>query len=431
MNKSQALARLPFKANPERTLFLSVNKAKPVWWFDIPVHKVDSDHIERLIFITHDHVTHQLYVFDVPTSFLREHRHRLYNRADKDMYSIELSTAPSQRFRNVRPADSGLDFAPFLAHTIDLSPAVKPTAPPEATQAEAPKQPGSLHPLPCWDSEDIGARAWAQARMSREHAAELGRSAVEAAETGCYVAPSGRQIDWQEAVGIARGARRSIAPDAPLPPCRSTSFRHTEVQVRNESTLEAARRLVECGMRPLALNFANGSKPGGAFLAGARAQEEALCRSSALYETLVGDEMYVVHRQRPLPDSTSWAILSPCVPVFRADNGTNLEQFWLLDFITCAAPYAPTVGQPRSAELLRERIHRVLEIAHAHGYINLVLGAWGCGAFGNDPERTARDFRQALGGEFRGAFRHVVFAIRDWSPERNILAPFRDVFASA
>lgn len=431
MNKREALALLPFKADPDRTLFSNVNKAKPVWWFDVPVHKVDSGRIERLMFVTHDHITHRLHVLDVPTSFLREHRHRLDKRPDKDMYSFELSTAPHQRFRNVRPANSGLDFARFLAHTIDLSPAGKPAAPPEPPQAEAPEQSGSLHLLPCRDSEDIGARAWVQARMSREHAAELGRSAVGAAETGCYVAPSGRHVDWQEAVGIARGARCSIAPDDPLPPCRPASFAHTEVQVRNESTLAAARRLVECGMRPLALNFANGVKPGGDFLAGARAQEEALCRSSALYETLVGDEMYVVHRQRPLPDSTSWAILSPCVPVFRADDGTNLEQFWLLDFITCAAPYAPTVGQPRSADLLRDRIHRVLEIARAHGYITLVLGAWGCGAFGNDPQRTAADFRQALEGEFRGAFRQVVFAIRDWSPERKILGPFRAALSSA
>ena len=324
MNKREALALLPFKADSDRTLFASVGATKSVWWFDVPVHKVDSGRIERLMFVTHDHIAHQLFVLDVPTSFLREHRHRLYKRPDKDMYSIELSTAPNQRFRIVKPASSELDFAPFLAHTIDLSPAVKPTAPPEATQAEVPEQPGSLHLLPCWDSDDIGARAWAQARMSREHAAELGRSAVEAAKAGCYVAPSGRQIDWQEAVSIARGAKRSITPDAPLPPCRPTSFPHTEVQVRNESTLEAARRLVECGMRPLALNFANGSKPGGDFLTGARAQEEALCRSSALHETLVGEEMYSVHGQRPLPDSTNWAILSPCVPVFRTDDGTNL-----------------------------------------------------------------------------------------------------------
>ena len=31
-------------------------------------------------------------------------------------------------------------------------------------------------------------------------------------------------------------------------------------------------------------------------------------------------------------------------------------------------------------------------------------------------------------GEFKGAFREVVFAITDWSPERRFLGPFRDTF---
>ena len=51
------------------------------------------------------------------------------------------------------------------------------------------------------------------------------------------------------------------------------------------------------------------------------------------------------------------------------------------------------------------------------------------GAFANDPRRTAEDFRQALEGDFLGAFSEVVFAITDWSPERWFLGPFRDVFA--
>jgi uncharacterized protein (TIGR02452 family) len=155
-----------------------------------------------------------------------------------------------------------------------------------------------------------------------------------------------------------------------------------------------------------------------------------LCRSSALYLTLRGDPMYAAHRRRPLPDSSAWAILSPAVPVFRRDDGTPLDQTWRLSVLTCAAPYAPTVGQPRAGDLLQARIQRVLAIARAYDYPALVLGAWGCGAFGNDPERTARDFREALTEAFAGAFTEVVFAIADWSPERRFLAPFREVFAT-
>jgi uncharacterized protein (TIGR02452 family) len=72
----------------------------------------------------------------------------------------------------------------------------------------------------------------------------------------------------------------------------------------------------------------------------------------------------------------------------------------------------------------------VLKIAQAFGYSSLVLGAWGCGAFANDPQRTAVDFRRALENDFSGAFSDVVFAITDWSAERKFLGPFRDVFAS-
>jgi uncharacterized protein (TIGR02452 family) len=141
--------------------------------------------------------------------------------------------------------------------------------------------------------------------------------------------------------------------------------------------------------------------------------------------------MYAEHRRRPREDSTDWAIYSPDVPVFRTDDGTELDSPWQLNFLTCAAPYAPDIGQPESGDLLRQRIWRVLAIARAYSYRVLVLGAWGCGAFANDPNRTAVDFRCAVEGEFGGAFSDIVFAITDWSAERRFLGPFRQVFATS
>ena len=199
----------------------------------------------------------------------------------------------------------------------------------------------------------------------------------------------------------------------------------------NETTLSAAKRLVDSGHHTLALNFANGIHPGGGFLDGARAQEECLCRSSALYVTLRGDPMYAEHRRRAMRDSSDWCIVSSGVPVFRQDNGADLDRPWLCSFVTCAAPVADWVGQPLAGDLLQRRIHRVLGVAHALGYEALVLGAWGCGAFGGDPARTARDFRGALEGEFDGAFAEIVFAVTDWSSERRFLGPFARVFSSS
>jgi uncharacterized protein (TIGR02452 family) len=284
--------------------------------------------------------------------------------------------------------------------------------------------------LPCLDTDELAAFRRRELDIPRNVAAALGRSAVEAAMNGCYALESGAKVDWSHYVQAACSAKLSIPPDASLPPNESITFPETHIQVTNETTLGASRRLIENGLKPLALNFASGVHPGGGFLNGARAQEEALCRSSALYQTLVGDLMYEEHKKRTRPDSTDWAIYSPDVPIFRADDGAELESPWLLSFITCAAPYAPAIGQPEAGDLLRRRIHRALAIARAYRYSALILGAWGCGAFGNDTHRTAADFRQALANEFSGAFSDIVFAIADWSPERKFLGPFRKIFTS-
>lgn len=287
----------------------------------------------------------------------------------------------------------------------------------------------ALKVLPCLDSPDIAASHQHDLDISRSRAAELGRSAVEAASLGYYCNSAGDKVDWSLQVRHACSAKQSIAPDAKLPTSKGALRPETRVQVCNETTLQASRRIVQGGLHPLALNFANGVHPGGGFLNGARAQEEVLCRSSALYCTLVDDPMYEYHRGRPRPDFSDWVIYSPDVPVFRSDNGAELDHPWILSFLTSAAPYAPAIGQPESGDLLRRRIHRVLAVASNYSYEALVLGAWGCGAFANDPYRTALDFRKALETDFRGHLSDVVFAVTDWSPERKFLGPFRDVFS--
>jgi uncharacterized protein (TIGR02452 family) len=284
--------------------------------------------------------------------------------------------------------------------------------------------------LPCLDSEDLATSRRRDLQLSRERAIALGLTAVEAVREGYYLTEAGARVVIREAVQAAVAARVSLPPEAALPARRNPPFPETVVSVANETTLGASRRLVEQGLRPVALNFANGVSPGGGFLKGALAQEEVLCRSSALFATLDGDPMYEAHQRRADRESSDWAILSPRVPVFRMDDGTALAEPWLLSILTCAAPVATAVGQPRAGDLLAVRIGRVLEIAAAFGYESLVLGAWGCGAFGNDTARTACDFRAALEDRFLGVFSRVGFAITDWSPERRFLGPFRDAFAA-
>jgi len=288
---------------------------------------------------------------------------------------------------------------------------------------------GKLILLPCLDSDEMAASVKSELDISRGVAYELGHSAVKISRQGFYPLPEGQVIKIRESVQAACNAKISIPPEMALPPSQHTKFLETNIQVTNETTFQAAFRLIKSGRKPLALNFANGVHPGGGFLYGAKAQEEVLCRSSALYETLLDDPMYEEHASRPTPDSTSWSIYSPDVPVFRTDGGAFLPEPWLLSFITCAAPVASSIGKEVAAPLLKARIHRVLSIAEVYNYSSLVLGAWGCGAFGNDPLQTAQDFRHALENEFSGSFSEIVFAITDWSPNRKFLGPFRDAFS--
>ena len=269
--------------------------------------------------------------------------------------------------------------------------------------------------------------------MNRSRAAELGQEVVRILEAGGYAAPSGHRVDLADAVRRAVAGTESYPPDRPLLPI-TPGDRPTTVEVTNESTLDAARRLVTAGERPVALNFASAKHPGGGFLGGARAQEESLCRSSALYACLDGHPMYDFHRRLGGGMYTSYALYSPDVPVFRTDDGPLLEQPYLCAFITAAAVNANVVldrdrtAGPRIVAAMRERVGRVLTIAALHGHAALVLGAWGCGVFGNDPTTVAGLFKDALANPFRGVFTRVVFAILDWSEEQRFIGPYRRAF---
>nr|5ZDA_A Chain A, poly ADP-ribose glycohydrolase [Deinococcus radiodurans R1 = ATCC 13939 = DSM 20539] len=214
---------------------------------------------------------------------------------------------------------------------------------------------------------------------------------------------------------------------------RRGSFQ-TTCEVTSETTFAAARRLREKASALAALNFASAKNPGGGFLGGAQAQEEDLCRGSGLYFSLTSPQAepyYAVNRQSHSALYTDHLIYSPQVPIFRDDAGQLLPAPVPVNIITAPAPNAGAVAQSRPEQLpqvlptLRERARRVLGVAAWMEQTHLVLGAWGCGVFRNDPAGVARTFRELLEGEAQGAFEHVTFAVLDNHPQHPTLGAFR------
>lgn len=271
--------------------------------------------------------------------------------------------------------------------------------------------------------------------MNRSARASLASETLAILETGRYTSPSGRVVDLREHLRRARDGTRSYPPEGSV---RLPGFldRPTQIEVVNATTLDAARPLADQGRRVAALNFASAKNPGGGFLSGSQAQEESLARASGLYATLLGDPMYDHHRSHKDPLYTNWVIYSPDVPVFRLDEGRLLEEPYLCSFLTSPAVNAGALhDRDRRGDEIRRvmqaRVERVLAVAARHGHETLVLGAWGCGVFRNEPGQIAELFQYALTGPFRGAFTHVVFAVLDSSGERHSLGPFERVFGPA
>jgi uncharacterized protein (TIGR02452 family) len=252
----------------------------------------------------------------------------------------------------------------------------------------------------------------------------IARETVEIAERGSYSTPAGEvSIDVAPAVAGTRlylpGDELSLPQQGDLP----------QVDVTNESTSDATRRL---GGDVAALVFASARNPGGGFLNGAQAQEESVARSSALYPCLLAaGDFYRHHRAHEDLTYTDRVIYSPRVPVFRDDKGNLLPEPYPVSFLTAAAPNRSAIArnQPEREHgipaALRQRAIRVLHVAAVHGHRRLVLGAWGCGVFGNDPATVAQTFRAAL--RDNRYFDHVVFAVLDRQKGAPTFSAFENV----
>ena len=287
---------------------------------------------------------------------------------------------------------------------------------------------------------------------------KIAEDTIAAIDAEKYTTPSGRTLSLDKL--MASCTRRSVLykPDgiAELEKSNGLTRRIVtapEIMVTRESTLEAAVRLAS--ERPCILNFASAKHPGGGFLRGSPAQEESIARSSGLYPTLIRHPEFYEENKKSQKDNIglylNYAIYSPDVPVMRNDAGEWLEEPYLVSVVTSPAPNRHAIlnvddddryvlvgkedkpisddeaeaVEKKIEEVFDGRMRQVLSIMAAQGHRTIILGAWGCGVFGNDPLMVAELFRDNL--KKLPFFDRVSFPIYDRS-DSETLRSFVQIF---
>lgn len=202
-----------------------------------------------------------------------------------------------------------------------------------------------------------------------------------------------------------------------------------KIHLRQCNVIEASiSELVEGNV--CILNFASFKNPGGGFMAGAMAQEEAICHATTLYPIL--DKFaYTYYRLNNIALNDGLyadkLVYTPGIVVFDEDGEDTGKR---VNCISCSAPnlsYTLTYGEVdwnKVRSIITERARLVLDEAARNGNQTIVLGAWGCGVFRNDPVMVAEVFKELLYSEYENVFDLVLFAI----PDEKHYKVFSEVF---
>ncbi len=233
------------------------------------------------------------------------------------------------------------------------------------------------------------------------------------------------QARWAHQVSISVLFNEEQLED-PCPAKEGRVANPARIEVTDETTLQALHRLTrECGAGPVprvcVLNFASAKNPGGGFKKGSAAQEESLARSSSLYPCLekFRKPFYEYNKSKPGVYSDR-VIFCPECTFFKDDSGAVVSD------VTCAVVTAPAVnaGVARCDEeevryRMVRRMRRILRVAAMHELRVLILGAFGCGVFKNNPAVVAGIWRELLDSkEFQGCFDTIVMAC--YGPKENL-----------
>ena len=199
---------------------------------------------------------------------------------------------------------------------------------------------------------------------------------------------------------------------------------NTTIEVVNEGTVDAVFRLSKGNQKNMSLgvlNFASAYHPGGGFESGAMAQEECIAYCSDLYKKQVDGawDYYEINRAKNNPIYTDTMFMSN-VTFFRNGNFTLIPNNTMCNVLTCPAVNIGAlrgrigVNLNSAKEVMKNRMRKILYLFAYYDCKDIVLGAYGCGVFGNNPEDVARNWYELLYNEgLKDYFSHISFSILD------------------
>ena len=225
------------------------------------------------------------------------------------------------------------------------------------------------------------------------------------------------------------------------------------ITVTSHRTFEAAKLLKKefPDSKVAVLNFASATNPGGGVTKGSSAQEECLCRSSNLYNQLILNPATTlfyrpnIESKNPLHDDK--IVYTPEIVVFKTDDKSYTllpeNEWYKVDVITCAAPnlrekpsnqfnqgegnIAANISKEDLYKLHLSRAQAIIRSAIDNGVQILVLGAFGCGAFKNDPKVVAKAYYDVL-SIYQQFFKRIEFAVYCNSYEDENFKAFKEQF---
>ena len=174
------------------------------------------------------------------------------------------------------------------------------------------------------------------------------------------------------------------------------------------------------------LNFASYKYPGGGFIVGSTAQEEMICHDSVLYN-VISDSRFLDEFYTPNAKRLNHALYNDNLIFTPRILFTSCNAY--VDVITCAAPNFGAYSKYNRVDMdmylsvLESRIDHILFCAYKEGIETLVLGAFGCGVFKNDPKDVASIMNNLLFNKYKGVFKKVVFPIPD-GKNRNVFKQY-------